>query len=91
MHDYRVDIRDSDHPITRGLTSFMAKTDELYAGLKCQPSQSFHVLATGWDDRSLYRDKERERLPEGSSQDEALLWTVPYGGGVCLRRCSATI
>ena len=58
--------------------SFMAKTDELYAGLK---SKCFHVLATGWDDRPLYRDKERERLPQGSSQDEPLLWTVPYGAG----------
>jgi type 1 glutamine amidotransferase len=81
VHDYRVDIRDSEHPITRGRTSFMAKTDELYAGLKCQPSQNFHVLATGFDDRSLYRDKERERLPAGPSQDEPLLWTLPYGAG----------
>src|SRR5262249_28975115 len=36
VHDYQVDIRDPEHPITRGMTAFMAKTDELYAGLKCQ-------------------------------------------------------
>jgi hypothetical protein len=81
VHDYRVEIRDSDHPITRGMTSFMAKTDELYAGLKCQPAANFHVLATGWDDHSLYVPKPREVLPSGPSQDEPLLWTVPYGAG----------
>jgi type 1 glutamine amidotransferase len=81
VHDYKVDIRDSDHPITRGMTSFMAKTDELYAGLKCQPAASFHVLATGFDDHSLYVTKPREPIPTGPSQDEPLLWTLPYGAG----------
>ena len=47
----------------------------------CQPPSGYHALATGWDDRSLYRAKERERLPEGPSQDEPLLWTVSYGAG----------
>jgi len=78
VHDYRVDIRDTEHPITRGLTSFMAKTDELYAALSCQPPANYHVLATGWDDHSLYRPKDRVT---GPSQDEPLMWTVPYGAG----------
>jgi type 1 glutamine amidotransferase len=81
VHDYRVDIRDADHPITRGLGGFMTKTDELYAGLKCQPPADFHVLATGWDDHSLYVAKPRDPAPSGASQDEPLLWTVPYGAG----------
>src|SRR5215831_13995833 len=38
VHDYKVDIRDMDHPITRGMAPFMAKTDELYASLKCRPA-----------------------------------------------------
>lgn len=78
VHDYRVDVRDADHPITRGMTTFMAKTDELYAGLKCQPAQSFHVLATGFDDHELYKPKA---VPPGPSQDEPLLWTLAYGTG----------
>ena len=81
VHDYRVDIRDTEHPITRGLSSFMAKTDELYAGLKCRSEGEFHVLATGWDDHSLYVAKPREPLPTGPSRDEPLLWTVGYGSG----------
>jgi len=81
VHDYRVDVRDSEHAITRGMTSFMAKSDELYAGLKCVPAGGFHVLATGFDDHALYVPKPREPLPEGPSRDEPLLWTLPYGSG----------
>jgi type 1 glutamine amidotransferase len=81
VHDYKVDIRDTDHPITRGMTSFMARTDELYAGLKCRPAADYHVLATGWDDHSLYVAKPRDPMPIGPSRDEPLIWTVPYGAG----------
>jgi uncharacterized protein len=81
VHDYRVDIRDSGHPITRGMLPFMARTNELSAGLKCRPAADFHVLATGWDDHSLYVPKPRDPMPTGPSQDEPLIWTVPYGAG----------
>jgi type 1 glutamine amidotransferase len=81
VHDYSVEIRDADHPITRGMTSFMARTDELYAGLKCRPAADYHVLATGWDDHSLYVAKPRDPMPTGPSQNEPLIWTVPYGSG----------
>ena len=82
VHDYKVEIRDPDHPITRGMAStFMAHTDELYAGLKCRPADAFHVLATGWDDHTLYRGRPNEPSPSSPSEDEPLLWTVPYGAG----------
>jgi type 1 glutamine amidotransferase len=81
VHDYKVDIRDMEHPITRGMGPFMAKSDELYAGLKCRPPAGFHVLATGWDDHALYVAKPPDPLPEGPSRDEPLLWTVSYGSG----------
>ena len=81
VHDYKVDIRDADHPITRGMSPFMARTDELYAGLECLPPADFHVLATGWDDHTLYVAKPRDPLPTGPSRDEPLLWTVRYGTG----------
>jgi type 1 glutamine amidotransferase len=60
---------------------FRARTDELYAGLKCRPAADYHVLATAWDDHSLYIAKPRDPLPTGPSQDEPLIWTVPYGAG----------
>jgi type 1 glutamine amidotransferase len=79
VHDYRVDIRDTEHPITKGMLPFMAKTDELYAGLSCVAPGDLHVLATGFDDRKLYRPQDH--LPEGPSTDEPLLWTHMYGAG----------
>jgi hypothetical protein len=81
VHDYRVDIRDAEHPITRGMLLFMARSDELYAGLKCRPAAEYHVLASGWDDHALYLAKQRDPLPTGPSQDEPLLWTLSYGAG----------
>jgi hypothetical protein len=82
VHDYQVDIRDQEHPVTRGMKPFMAKTDELYAGLKCQPTGTIHVLATGWDDHALYATgKKNAKIPPGPSQDEPLIWTLSYGAG----------
>ena len=58
-HDFAVDIKDADHPITKGLAAKMPQPkDELYANLKWQPAGTYQVLATAWDDHSLY-DKAR--------------------------------
>jgi type 1 glutamine amidotransferase len=82
VHDYKVDIRDADHPITRGMTSsFSAHSDELYAALECIPSDQLDILATGWDDHTLYRGKPHEAVPSTPSQDEPLLWTHLFGKG----------
>jgi type 1 glutamine amidotransferase len=82
VHDYKVDIRDLDHPIMRGMgPSFMAQSDELYANLKCVPAEKLHVLATGFDDHSLYRGKPHEPIPTTPSREEPLLWTLNYGSG----------
>ncbi|MGA3015645.1 MAG: ThuA domain-containing protein [Bryobacteraceae bacterium] len=80
-HDFKVTVQDSDHPITRGLkTTFAEANDELYANLKWQPAAAFHVLATAWDDHSLYRQGEKQPLV-GPGAAEPMLWTVNYGKG----------
>ncbi len=80
-HDFKVDIRDSEHPITRGLKkSFPQPNDELYANLKWQPEGTFHLLATAWDDHALYGGKARQPIP-GAGLDQPMLWTVDYGKG----------
>ena len=57
-HDFAVDIKDPNHPITKGLKSpLLVQNDELYSNLKWQPEGSFHVLATAYDDHSRYDDK----------------------------------
>lgn len=81
-HDFEVDIEDRDHPITRGLKSpIQIENDELYANLKAYPQTSMHVLATAWDDHSLY-DPERVRQPiPGPGLTQPILWTTRYGDG----------
>ncbi len=80
-HDFKVDIKDSDHPITRGLkASFPQPKDELYANLRWQPADQYHVLATAWDEHALYQGKARQPIP-GDGINQPMLWTVNYGKG----------
>jgi type 1 glutamine amidotransferase len=80
-HDYTVTIVDKDHPITRGMkATFPQANDELYANLRWQPEGSFHVLATAWDDHSLYKPGEKQPIP-GPGLNQPMLWTVNYGSG----------
>jgi type 1 glutamine amidotransferase len=80
-HDFTVEIKDADHPITRGLKkSFVQLRDELYANLRWQPQGSFHVLATAWDDHALYQGKARQPIP-GPGLNHPMLWTTQYGQG----------
>jgi type 1 glutamine amidotransferase len=80
-HDYTVEITDADHPITRGLRkSFPQLKDELYANLKWQPAETYHVLATAYDDHSLYQGKARQPIP-GAGINQPMLWTLDYGKG----------
>jgi type 1 glutamine amidotransferase len=79
-HDFTVEIKDADHPVTRGLKSpFPVPHDELYANLRWQPEGAYHLLATAWDDHSLYK-KARQPIP-GPGLDQPMLWTVKYGNG----------
>ncbi|MCL4850205.1 MAG: ThuA domain-containing protein, partial [Bryobacteraceae bacterium] len=79
--DFTVDIKDPDHPITRGIRkSFAQPNDELYANLKWQPADKYHVLATAWDDHALYQGKARQPTP-GPGLHHPMLWTVQFGNG----------
>lgn len=80
-HDFTVTIRDPDHPVTRGLKkSFLQPNDELYANLKWGPSGTYHVLATAYDDHSLYGGKARQPTP-GPGLNQPVLWTTGFGQG----------
>ena len=80
-HDFTVDVKDPDHPVMRGLKgSFLQPKDELYANLRWQPADQYHVLATAWDDHSLYMGKMRQPVP-GNGVHQPVLWTVEYGKG----------
>lgn len=80
-HDFELDIVDREHPITRGLKSPLPIVrDELYANLLWQPDGSYRVLATAYDDHSLYTERVRQPIP-GPGRDQPILWTTRYGEG----------
>jgi hypothetical protein len=56
------------------------RKDELYANLRWQPAERYHVLATAWDDHALYGGKARQPIP-GAGIHQPMLWTLPYGKG----------
>jgi type 1 glutamine amidotransferase len=79
-HDFKVDIKDQEHPITKGLPGSMPQpNDELYANLKWQPQGTYRVLATAWDDHALYKNA-RQPIP-GPGLNQPMLWTLEYGKG----------
>jgi len=79
-HDFMVELEGTNHPITRGLRSFIVENDELYANLRWQPDGSYNVLASAWDDHSLYNGRARQPIP-GDGIQQNILWTTEYGEG----------
>ena len=85
-HNFVVDIKDQEHPITKGLKlSFPQPNDELYGNFRWQPAGSYHLLATAYDDHALYQASRTDsRAPQplvGAGTNEPMLWTVDYGKG----------
>jgi type 1 glutamine amidotransferase len=70
-HSFVVVVRDTKHPITKGMpTEWMHTADELYHGLR-GPIGEIHLLATAYSDRSK----------GGTGNHEPMIWTLLYGKG----------
>lgn len=80
QYEFLITIRDTTHPITRGLPAqWMHTKDELYDRLR-GPAKNIKVLATA------YSDVEKNGPPwdpkvKGSGRHEPMLLTVNYGQG----------
>jgi type 1 glutamine amidotransferase len=71
QHEYPIRIRDTDHPITRGLPPvWMHAQDELYDSLR-GPAEDMHILATAYSDPAF----------SGTGKHEPMLATLTNGRG----------
>ncbi|MFN0100958.1 MAG: ThuA domain-containing protein [Bryobacteraceae bacterium] len=71
QHEYKMTLRDEEHPITQGLPKeWMHAQDELYDNLR-GPAKNVRVLATAFSDPST----------GGNGEHEPLLMVLPYGKG----------
>lgn len=71
QHEFSVVVRDTEHPITRGMPREWRHTkDELYDKLR-GPARQMQVLATA------YADPDRG----GTGRHEPMLFTIAYGSG----------
>jgi type 1 glutamine amidotransferase len=70
-HEFKIIVRNSDHPITRGMpTEWMHAKDELYHGQR-GPAENMEILATA------YSAKEKG----GTGTNEPMIWVIPFGKG----------
>lgn len=70
-HPFEVIVRDTQHPITRGIpATFLQAEDELYAQLR-GPATGMHVLATAFSDPQT----------GGTGEHEPMLMTIEFGKG----------
>ncbi len=68
---YVINVRDLEHPITKGLPSkWLHQNDELYGNLR-GPAENIHVLATAFSDKTT----------GGTDKEELVLFTINYGKG----------
>jgi len=72
-HQFVLDVRDAQHPITKGLPAqFLHCADELYDRLR-GPAENLTVLATAFS----------AKKHGGSGEHEPLLMAIDYGKGRC--------
>lgn len=71
QHEYQIRMRDTEHPITRGIPkTWMHSKDELYDTLR-GPAEGMHILATAYSDPQF----------DGTGKHEPTMMTLEFGRG----------
>ena len=76
-HSFRVDLKEREHPILKGLPPAFDQPDEVNQGLTMSPGIT--VLATAFDDPKNCTKGEPKIC--GSGKDQPIMWTLPYRNG----------
>lgn len=77
QHEYVVKLRDSNHPVTKGLPAeWLHAKDELYDRLR-GPAKNVHILASAFAPLEM----------KGSGEEEPLIMVLPYGKGRVFHNC----
>lgn len=70
---FQVQVRDFEHPVTKGMPKeWMHTADQLVHGLR-GPVEDVHILATAYSDP--------KKGKQGTGKHEPMIWTVKYGQG----------
>lgn len=71
QHEFTIEIRDTEHPITKGMPmKWLHTKDELYDRLR-GPAENIKVLATTFSSKDM----------KGTDRHEPMLMTIDYGKG----------
>ncbi len=71
QHEYRVTVRDPEHPIVKGMPKVWMQTqDELYHGQR-GPAEDMQILASSFSDKAT----------GGTGVHEPMVWVIPCGKG----------
>lgn len=77
QHAYVVKLRDSNHPITKGLPAeWLHAKDELYDRLR-GPAKNVQILASAFSPLEM----------KGSGEEEPMIMVLPYGKGRVFHTC----
>jgi type 1 glutamine amidotransferase len=72
QHEFQITVRDSEHPITKGMPEKWLHTkDELYDRLR-GPAENMTILATAYSDAAEKK---------GTGRHEPMIFTIDYGKG----------
>ena len=90
-HEFAIDIRDQEHPITRGLpTRWMHANDELYDRLR-GPAQNLTVLATAFSTLESEGTGEHEPILMAIRYKEGRIFHTTLGHALISQRCKGFI
>ncbi len=91
QHPFQIIVRNSDHPVTKGMpTSWMHSRDELYDLLR-GPAENMTILATAFAAKSKGGRGRHEPMIFTVTYGKGRVFHTPMGHGIVSQRCAGFI